>query len=177
MTLEELSIIYTADVLPAVTAMQDLVTEFYRVSEEISYLQQNFASAGSQAGMGLAEGILSTREKIIAAARIVADAAAEELRRALSIHSPSRLTREMGVQVGAGLANGILQSAGQITSAVSSLSPVSMQASPLFDQVTPQQENISITIPLEVDGYQLGVAAIDGINRVSRVTGRAELSV
>lgn len=177
MTLEELSIIYTADVLPAVSAMQDLVSAFYRVSDEITYLQQNFSAAGKQAGQGLADGILSTREKVIAAARIVAQCAANELRSALSIHSPSRLTEEMGMQVGAGLANGILQSAGQVTSAVSSLPPVSMQASPLFDQVTPAQENISITIPLEVDGYQLGVAAIDGINRVSRVTGRAELSV
>ena len=177
MTLEELSIIYTADVQPAVTAIQDLVSAFYRVSDEIAYLQHNFSAAGKQAGQGLADGILSTLEKVIAAARIVAQGAAEELRSALSIHSPSRLTEEMGMQVGAGLANGILQSAGQISSAVSSLSFVPVAANPLFDQVTPAQENISITIPLEVDGFQLGVAAIDGINRVSRVTGRAELSV
>ena len=36
---------------------------------------------------------------------------------------------------------------------------------------------LSITVPLEIDGYRLGVAAIEGINRVSQGTGRVELTL
>ena len=36
---------------------------------------------------------------------------------------------------------------------------------------------VNLTVPLMVDGYQLGVAAIEGINRVSRGTGRVDLTL
>ena len=44
---------------------------------------------------------------------------------------------------------------------------------------TPDQllSQLSLTIPLEIDGYRLGVAAIEGINRVNSATGRVELSM
>ena len=41
----------------------------------------------------------------------------------------------------------------------------------------PADQNISITIPLELDGYRLGVAAIEGINRVTQGSGRVELNL
>ena len=178
MTLEELSIVYTADVQPAVEAIRTLTDILFQTDETAARLADSFYQSGVNAGTGLARGILSSQERVVSAARAVADAASRALREALSIHSPSRVTEEMGTQFSAGLADGITSSASVVASAASSLAPsVSSLSHPAFDQVPQAQEQIHLTIPLEVDGYQLGVAAIEGINRVSRVTGRAELSI
>ena len=178
MTLEELSIVYTADVQPAVDAIHALTAVLFQTDETAARLEDSFFQSGVNAGAGLARGILSAQDRVVSAARAVADAASQALRNALGIHSPSRVTEEMGARFSEGLAGGILSSASLVASAASDLSPSAHSFShPAFDQVPNAQENIHITIPLEVDGYQLGVAAIEGINRVSRVTGRAELSV
>lgn len=179
MTLEELSIIYTADVQPALDAIRSLVLTLSRSAEQMEQMNTAFARAGSDAALGLANGILSSREQVLSAARELASVAADALRSALQIHSPSRVTEEMGAHFTSGLANGILGSAAALseTPAFAPQGAAFFASSPAFENVTPAQENIHITVPIEVDGYQLGVAAIEGINRVSRATGRAELSV
>lgn len=65
------------------------------------------AAAGQNAGQGLANGILSKRGTIVAAATSVANAAAAALRSALQIHSPSRVTQKIGVFTGEGFRIGL----------------------------------------------------------------------
>jgi len=179
LTLEELSVVYTADVQPALDAIRSLMLTLSETAGELSHMEGAFTQAGSDAALGLARGILSSREQVLSAARELASVAADALRSALQIHSPSRVTEEMGAHFTSGLANGILGSAAALSEApaFAPQSAAFFASSPAFENVTPAQENIHITVPIEVDGYQLGVAAIEGINRVSRATGRAELSV
>lgn len=179
MTLEELSIVYTADVAPAMQAIYALVDTMQSAGDTADTLAGDFESAGNQAGAGLARGILHSRDSVMAAARQVAQAAANALRAALDIHSPSKVTEESGAQFGAGLARGILLSTQTVESAVNALtggfSPASL---PVMQPVQgAKQGDIHLTIPIEVDGYQLGVAAINGIHQVSRLSGKAELTV
>ena len=126
-----------------------------------------------------------------AAAKALADAAAGALRGALDIHSPSRVTFQAGVFFDEGLLSGIMSSANRVEreaqllglSAAQALrqpavsqpvspvspAPAAAAAAPLGD--------MSITIPLEIDGYRLGVAAIESINRVAGGTGRVALDL
>ena len=155
-------------------------------------LAASFTAAGSSAGDGLRNGILARRGAIISAAQAVAAAAANALRNALIIHSPSRLTYQVGTYFDQGLLNGIADSAGQVEreaellgrsaaealrsvpdAALPEAAPFSA-AAPGIDQVL---NNLTITVPLEIDGYRLGVAAIESINRVSGGTGRVELAL
>lgn len=70
------------------------------------------SSAGRSTAQGLANGILSGRGAVVAAARAVAQAAASAMRAALKIHSPSRVTMELGEQTGAGFELGLANSLG-----------------------------------------------------------------
>ena len=76
MTLEELSILYTADTAPAVEEIRSLLQVLYDTSREADQLAADFSASGIRAGEGLAGGILSSRQRVMAAAREVAEAAA-----------------------------------------------------------------------------------------------------
>lgn len=69
--------------------------------------QGAFQSAGSFIGQGLVSGIRSMQGSAMSTAASIAAAAAGAIRRALKIHSPSRVTYALGEFVGAGLINGI----------------------------------------------------------------------
>lgn len=156
-------------------------------------LYSQFQAAGALAGDGLRQGIQARQGSIVTAARAVAQAAANALRAALQIHSPSRITFETGRYFDEGLIGGIQSSAGRVEKEAGSLGFRAAQAlaapeneGPLFPASSPVSHpvdmdqalsRLSLTIPLEVDGYQLGVAAIEGINRVSRGSGRVELTM
>lgn len=194
MTLDEISVRFTADIAPFSAAAAQTAALLSAMGAQASTLSARFHSAGAMAGDGLRSGILSRQGAVVAAARAVANAAANALRGALSIHSPSRITYEVGQLFDEGLLRGIAQSAGQVEKeadllgrrATAALQPVA--ASPVLPipslitaaqsaaPAAPPQE-ISITIPLEIDGYRLGVAAIEGINQVTRGSGRVELNL
>ena len=186
MTLEELSVVFSADLAPFSAAIQRMGAMLSDLDGRADGLAVQFSDAGRRAGEGLQKGLLSQRAAVAAAALQVAQAAASALRGALQIHSPSRLTYEMGRYFDEGLMQGILDGVGRVEQAagrlsdraVYSLSPQSpLPASappPSLDQAL---SRIAITIPLEIDGYRLGVAAIDGINRVSRSAGKTGLQL
>lgn len=177
MTLEELSVVYSADVQPALDAIRRLMQVLTDAGNEAECLSGDFYRSGAMAGEGLAQGIQDSRDKVVSAAREVAQAAAEALKNALSIHSPSRVTEEVGLNFTSGLTNGMLSAAQPALEAASLLVSLPAQNELLNDQPRSAAQPLQITVPIEVDGYQLGVAALEGIHRVSRITGRAELSL
>ena len=194
MTLDEISVRFTADISPFAAAATQAASLLSAMGSQVSSLAGQFHSAGAMAGDGLRSGILSRQGAVVAAAHAIANAAAAALRSALSIHSPSRLTFEVGQLFDEGLLRGISQSAGQVEKeadllghrAASALQipefqqPFSFSAPmplPAAIPAAPADQNISITIPLELDGYRLGVAAIEGINRVTQGSGRVELNL
>ena len=76
--------------------------------------------AGAQVVAGMAQGILSGRSQVVTAAITVATAAAEAIRAALQIHSPSRVTRLFGEQVDLGFVEGIRDKLPEIQRTVAS---------------------------------------------------------
>lgn len=64
-------------------------------------------AAGAMLCAGLAKGIASGHSEVVAAAGRIANAAAARLRQVLQIHSPSRVTLEMGAYFSEGFASGI----------------------------------------------------------------------
>lgn len=71
----------------------------------------SFNSAGSYLGSGLANGISSMFGSVMSAAGRLANAAASKIKRALKIHSPSRVTYAFGGYFGAGFVNGMKSTA------------------------------------------------------------------
>ncbi|MBQ4073900.1 MAG: hypothetical protein IJD39_01695 [Clostridia bacterium] len=191
MTLEELSVVFSADLAPFSAAADQLGAILAGMGAQADALAAQFASAGSRAGEGLMTGILSYKGSIVAAARTVAQAAAAALRAALQIHSPSRITFETGRYFDEGLITGIREGTARVEREAGGLGvraaqalqmpEVEWPAMPHFsapsgkEDADPPLSGLSITIPLEVDGYRLGVAALEGINRVSQGSGRVEL--
>ena len=195
MTLEEISVRFTADITPLGAAAQELTGLLSALDAQADALAAGFYASGAQAAEGLREGLLSRRYAIAAAAQALAAAASDALRNALAIHSPSRLTFDVGTFFDEGLLKGISGSANQVEKEAAALGhraasaletpefalpiPAIQPASPAAaaSAASPDPTPISITIPLEIDGYRLGVAAIEGINRVTQSTGRIELTI
>ncbi len=185
MTLEELQVRFTADISPLserLAALGDMLTAAGARADELA---ASFRSAGVSAGDGLAGGIASRKNAVVAAARALAAAATAALRGALAIHSPSRVTFASGANFTEGFARGVEGGAPNVRRAVedlsrtasSALAPLAPVASVQASAEAPTLDRVSLTVPLYIDGYRLGVAAIDGINRVSRGTGGVELTL
>ena len=195
MTLEEISVLFTADIAPITAAANELTGLLSALDAQADALAARFYASGSQAAEGLRDGLLSRRSAISAAAQALASAASSALRNALSIHSPSRITYQVGAFFDEGLLRGISGSASQVEKEADALGrraaaaletpdfslpiPTVQPASSVAAASAASLESlpISITIPLEIDGYRLGVAAIEGINRVTQGTGRVELTL
>lgn len=64
-------------------------------------------SAGSYAGAGFANGLAGQRGRIMNVAYGIANSVSATIRRALRIHSPSRVTTKLGEYTGIGYANGL----------------------------------------------------------------------
>ena len=195
MTIEEISVLFTADTAPITAALAELTGLLSSLNAQADALAAGFYSSGALAADGLRDGLLSRRYAISAAAQALASAASGALRNALAIHSPSRLTYQVGTFFDEGLLRGISGSAARVEKEAASLGrraadaldmPEIARPLPAFQPSpgpaapgaqSPDSLPISITIPLEIDGYRLGVAAIEGINRVTQSTGRVELSL
>lgn len=196
MTLDELSVVFSADTAPFAAAVGNLSALLSAAAAQADAAVSQFQAAGGHAGDGLRNGLLSRRSSVAAAAKALADAAANALRGALNIHSPSKLTYQVGAYFDEGLLEGISASAWQVEREADALGRSAAQAlqvpaftpppvplSPVFSPSAPAAPSdaalapISLTIPLEIDGYRLGVAAIEGINRVTQGTGRVELTL
>ena len=64
-------------------------------------------TAGQNIGQGLVDGLQSKKDAAVAKAREIADAVSAAMRTALKIHSPSRVTREIGEFTGEGFRIGL----------------------------------------------------------------------
>ena len=108
MTLDELSVVFSADTAPFEAAVSRITQLLRETGGAADGAAAQLHAAGSQAGAGFALGLLSQRAQVISAARSLAAAASAALRSALDIHSPSRVTREMGLLFDEGLRDGML---------------------------------------------------------------------
>lgn len=87
-----------------------------------------YENAGRYVGYGFDDGLWSTRWTIYNTAEVIATNAANRMRRALRIHSPSRVTMEIGGYFGEGFAIGISDSAKTVADAVTDMTAQSLDA-------------------------------------------------
>ena len=148
-------------------------------------------AAGQQLSEGFAAGIRDRAPSAISAAAALAQAAAKKLRQVLSIRSPSRVAMALGAYFSEGFARGVEDAADRAAQAASQLARAATQGAsgaeaesgfaraaggaPFTSQEAPREE--TVVVPLVVDGIKLGEAAIRGINRVTRATGRLSLEI
>lgn len=90
-------------------------------------------SAGGFIGSGLVAGIQGMTGNVLGVAATLASKAAEMIRRALKIHSPSRVTKELGMYFGLGFVNGINGMEEKTGKAAQSLAEASMFTVPSVD--------------------------------------------
>lgn len=87
-----------------------------------------YENAGRYVGYGFDDGLWSTRWTIYNTAEAIATNAANMMRRKLRIHSPSRVTMEIGGYFGEGFAIGISDSAKSVSNAVADMTAESLDA-------------------------------------------------
>ncbi|WP_432316952.1 hypothetical protein [Collinsella aerofaciens] len=87
-----------------------------------------YENAGRYVGYGFDDGLWSTRWTIYNTAEAIATNAANRMRRKLRIHSPSRVTMEIGGYFGEGFAIGISDSAKSVSNAVAEMTAESLDA-------------------------------------------------
>jgi hypothetical protein len=86
------------------------------------FMADGLYGAGVQSAKGLVQGLQSQESQLTKAMRNLAKAMVSELKSALGIHSPSRVTRELGFHTGHGFALGIGDSESRVVAAAKSLS-------------------------------------------------------
>lgn len=191
MTLEELSVRFTADAQPLIQTLNELSALVQSASEQAEALTSAYRVCGENAGNALALGLLSKKDTVVRSARLVADAAKNALKEALDIHSPSRVTMKMGQRFDEGFVKGLAAGRANVQDAAAGIGDLSLDAlslpqmkalsaapfaqnteKSLSDTLNEALRHLEITVPLEVDGYRLGVAAIRAMQQVSETTGR-----
>lgn len=103
------------------TAVQSARTGATGIVSAFTGLQSQLYSAGTYAMAGLTGGIRSGAGNAIAAAQSVASQVSSTIRKALDIHSPSKVMIEIGGFVTQGLANGILSARKMVEKATASI--------------------------------------------------------
>ncbi len=191
MTLEELSVRFTADAQPLIERLNELSALMRSAAAQAENLTQTCRACGENAGSALAGGLLSKKDAVVKAAHLVAEAAKNALRQALDIHSPSRVTMKMGERFDEGFVKGLTGGRASVKAAALGVGNLSLDALTLpqmkslpaasvtqstdtltADKLYDALRRLEITVPLEVDGYRLGVAAISAMRQVSETTGR-----
>lgn len=191
MTLEELSVRFTADAQPLMERLNELSALMRSAAAQAENLTGVYRACGENAGSALASGLLIRKDAVVRSARLVAEAAKNALRQALDIHSPSRVTMKMGERFDEGFVKGLTGGRASVKEAALGIGSLSLDAltlpqmkslpaAPLTqntdtltaDRLYDALRRLEITVPLEVDGYRLGVAAISAMRQVSETTGR-----
>ncbi|MGM0220062.1 tape measure protein [Enterococcus sp. AZ126] len=99
-----------------------------KLKASVENLPSEFNSIGNYTMQGFAEGINQAGETAISNANRIANGVADTMRKALDIHSPSRVMMKIGGFVGEGLAIGMQKSAKMVNQASGALSNAAMIA-------------------------------------------------
>ena len=140
------------------------------VADEVKDVQGKFNSAGKFAGQGFALGLLSRRQLIIDTAKRIANDAAQAIKDALKIESPSKVMMSLGQYTGEGFDIGLQRSLSEAVANMNSL-VTGANMSPKMDLsgITNQLNMINEAqnegnIVLQLNGRELGRAAAPDMN-------------
>ena len=161
---------------------------------------KGFSSAGAAAGAGFVSGIEGKIAAARAAARRLAMAAAESIKKPLAIHSPSRVTEDFGEMFTLGFANKIKAGIPDVRAAANRLSTTAIDSmgdlsmSPMLNNQIEVDNGVAgavsegirqgvaqvmdrLNISLNVDGEQFGRMSLRTINDAQRAAGRILLEM
>lgn len=151
-----------------VKAMADLAKD---LTSPFKNTPTQFEGVGKDAMAGFNRGIKSGEAQVMATARLVADSVATTMRKALDIHSPSRVLFDIGKWAGIGLADG-MKSAGAINE------KVVLGLGQVIKAATTQNEKDILKIGAEAEKARTAVQ-VDYAKRraeLARKTGQSALS-
>lgn len=97
-------------------------------TKEFSAMKASLPNIGKQAIEGLINGMSSMEGALAAKAKSMADSVAKTMRKALDVHSPSRVTRQIGIFTGEGLALGIRDSIGSVSAQADAMARATQSA-------------------------------------------------
>lgn len=145
-------------------------------------LHENFRSAGVYAMSGLNSGLNSQRGTVMATANSIANDVATTMRKALKIHSPSRVMKEIGGFVGTGLIVGMDKERAAVAKASDKLAeevmidpsvfnqkPISVSGENMVGQGTIPQISQKSSDPVQINirlGNQVLKAFVEDINQI-----------
>lgn len=122
-------------------------------------MYNGFYNAGSYAMSGLQLGLMSRRGNVLATANNIANSVAGTIRRALRIHSPSRVMEELGSYTGEGFDDGLSRwitrigkTSGEFADAVMFGADIGDMANAFMDNVIQTQYEITGLVDNQVSG-------------------------
>ncbi|MCT6925317.1 tape measure protein [Metasolibacillus sp.] len=87
--------------------LKSITTLMKNITKPFDNISATFEKVGNEAMAGMVRGLKAGEKQVIATARSIANSAAQTVRQALDIHSPSRVMKKIGEFTGEGMAIGI----------------------------------------------------------------------
>lgn len=137
---------------------------------QVARLNTSFYNSGYYASLGLARGIDAGAGAAIAAANRIANQVAKTMRNALEVHSPSRVTEEIGNYTATGFIKGMLAEVREAKAAAYEFAMAAIPTGEIARRVTfaggytmhvheeyegTVNSNYTIVVPVEVDGREI----------------------
>lgn len=136
----------------------------------------SLSSAGSYAGYGFANGLAASAGSIYATASAIASNVAATIRRALDIHSPSRVTKALGKFTGQGFEIGLKDTGSAIFRTAKGLADKAIEAMNVDDSLSDLlMDNIDMTIQPTVKPVFDGSLLKDMNNLSGKMNGNLTL--
>lgn len=127
-----------------------------------------FSNCGYNAGIGFASGIADSADSVYRVARSVASNAAKIMRSALSIHSPSRVTAEIGMYFDLGFAGGIERYSSDVSDSVEDMAvgalDITRSAAEIGSKVGSAYGS-AIESGLDVNGVKTALGTVESMAR------------
>ncbi len=147
------------------------------VKQPLDNLPNQFENIGYNAMIGLNNGLVSARGSVINTANSIANDVANTMRKALDIHSPSRVMQAIGNFVGQGLAIGMEDSTKLVGRASESLAQASMISPSSFASDSIDGRGLTLNLDLTLQMLNKDFRSIvEGITEMQNANMRLESS-
>lgn len=101
--------------------LKSITTLMKNITKPFDNISATFEKVGNEAMAGMVRGLKAGEKQVIATARSIANSAAQTVRQALDIHSPSRVFKQIGAWISEGWAIGIEETGDRVVDAVSDI--------------------------------------------------------
>ncbi len=158
-----------------ITARTNVINECSRMKSATSNLQNGFYQSGYYASLGLANGINAGSGNAVSAAQRLANTISDTMRKALQVHSPSRVTRKIGGFTTEGFVLGLLDNIGRVKSTAGKIIEAAVPTGDImrrivyagnyamntsYSYVESTEATYTIVVPVEIEGREVARATV-----------------